>query len=202
MGTLFQRVPRERRPPLPGRGIAPRVRHAGMRQPLRRRAPRQGRGADPRGPVEGGRTAPRRRRDSWSDLPVQEQHGFRRQLVRLSRELSRRTSGRLPADHRHVDPVLRHPPDLFRRRQVAADGTGDGVLSRPARRAHLGGHLVGDHPEPPHHQHQRRAARRRRALSASPRHRRRFEHVGVHDVRQGRHDRGAAPDARGRRRVP
>ena len=45
-------------------------------------------------------------------------------------------------------PVLRVPPDLRRRRQGAADGAGRHLLHRPAGRAHLGGRVVGHHPQP------------------------------------------------------
>ena len=67
---------------------------------------------------------------------------------------------------RGADPVPRQPPDLHRRRQGPADGAGSELLDRPARRAHLGGRLVGDHAQPPDHQHAGRAPRRRRAATA------------------------------------
>ena len=90
---------------------------------------------------------------------------------------------------RGADPVLRHPPDLRRRRQGAADGPGRDVLHRPAGRAHLGGRLVGHHPQPADHQHPRRAPRRRRALPPPARHRGRLQHERVRHLPQGRGDR-------------
>ena len=54
----------------------------------------------------------------------------RRQLLRLPRELPRRARRRLRQVHRRAHPVPRHPPDLRRRRQGAADRTGRDVLHR------------------------------------------------------------------------
>ena len=78
------------------------------------------------------------------------------------------------------------PPDLRRRRQGAADGPGRDVLHQPAGRAHLGGRLVGHHPQPADHQHPRRAPRRRRALPPPPRHRGRLQHERVRHLPEGR----------------
>ncbi len=47
---------------------------------------------------------------------------------------------------RHPDPVPGHPAADLRRRQGAADPARRGLLPVPARRAHLGGRLLGDHP--------------------------------------------------------
>jgi proteasome accessory factor A len=44
--------------------------------------------------------------------------------------------------------------------KVLHTARGRGVQRQPARRAHLGERVVGDHPQPADHQHQRRAARR------------------------------------------
>ena len=70
--------------------------------------------------------------------------------------------------------------------QGAADPARRGVLPVPARRAHLGGRLVGHHALAADHQHPRRAARRRRALPAAARHRGRLEHVRGHHAAEGR----------------
>ncbi len=63
-----------------------------------------------------------------------------------------------------LDPVLRHPADLLRRREGPARPARRAVLHLAARRAHLGGRVLGHHALAPDHQHARRAARRRRAL--------------------------------------
>ena len=197
VGPQLQRVPPERRPAVPRRRFAPRVRHARVRLALRPRRARQGRRADPRGARVVGRGAPRRGGDPRHGLPVQEQHRLGRQQLRVPRELPHPPRRRHGALRRGAHPVLRQPADLHRRRQGPAHGPGRVVLDRPARRAHLGGRQLGHHPQPPDHQHPRRAARRRRALPAPPRHRRRLEHERVHDVREGRRGRGHAADARG-----
>src|ERR1044071_2510703 len=57
LGAFVQRVPGERRPPLPRRGLPPRVRHPRVRLHLRRGGPRQGGGADPRVVADVGRAA-------------------------------------------------------------------------------------------------------------------------------------------------
>ena len=94
-------------------------------------------------------------------------------------------------------PFFVSPPDLRRRRQGAPDRPGRHVLHRPAGRAHLGGRVVGHHPQPPDHQHPRRAPRRRRALPPPPRHRGRLEHERVRHVPQGRGHVDPAAHARG-----
>ncbi len=101
---------------------------------------------------------------------------------------------------RGADPVPRHPPDLRRGRQGPADRPGRHVLHLPAGRAHLGGRVVGDHPQPAHHQHPRRAPRRRRALPPPPRDRGRLQHERVRHLPQGRHHRDPAAHARGAQR--
>ena len=95
--------------------------------------------------VAGGRGAPAGRGDPRRHLPVQEQHRLGRQLLRLPRELPDEPARRLRPLRRGAHPVPRHPPDLRRRRQGAADRPGRGVLPQPASRAHLGGRVVGDH---------------------------------------------------------
>ena len=186
VGTQLQRVPPERRPALPRRRFAPGVRHTGVRLAVRPRRPRQGRRADPRVAGVVGRGTPRRGGDPRHGVPVQEQHRFGGQQLRLPRELPHPAGRRHGPLRRGADPVLRQPADLHRRRQGAAHRPGGVVLDRPARRAHLGGGQLGHHPQPADHQHPRRTARRRRALPPPPRHRRRLEHERVHDVRQGR----------------
>ena len=120
--------------------------------------------------------------------------------LRLPRELPHQPARRPRPLRRGADPVPRQPPDLHRRRQGAADRPRCQLLDRPARRAHLGRRELGDHAQPADHQHPRRAARRRRAVPPPARHRRRLEHVRVHDVRQGRCGRVHAADARGPQR--
>ena len=69
--------------------------------------------------------------------------------------------------------------------KVLHTAAGRHLLPQPAGRAHLGGRVLGHHPEPAHHQHPRRAARRRRALPAAARHRRRLQHVRVRHLPEG-----------------
>ena len=187
MGAFEQRVPAQRGPALPGRRLAPGVRHAGVRLGRRPGRARPGRRADPRGPARRRREAAARRGHRGRDLPVQEQHRLGRQLVRLPRELPGVPARRVRPAGRRADPVPGHPAVDLRRRQGAADPARGGLLPVPAGRAHLGGRLLGDHPEPADHQHPRRAARRRRALPAAARHRRRLEHERGHHAAQGRH---------------
>ena len=200
VGSLLERVPPERRPPVPRRRLAPRVRDAGVRFAVRPRRPRQGGRADPRVARRVGRAAPRRGIDPRHDLPVQEQHRLGRQLLRLSRELPHQPARRPRPLRRGADPVPRQPSDLHRRRQGAADRPRCQLLDRPACRAHLGRCELGDHPQPADHQHPRRTARRCRALPPSARHRRRLQHERVHDVREGRCGRVHVADARGSQR--
>ena len=134
------------------------------------------------------------------DLRLQEQHRLGRQLLRLPRELPRRPGGRVPAALRRAHPVPRQPPDHLRRGQGRHDVQGRDLLREPAGRPHLGGRLLGDHPQPADHQHPRRAARRRRAVPPPARHRRRLQHVRDDDDAQGRLGRPGAADDRGRRR--
>ncbi len=144
LGPQLERVPPERRPPVPRRRLAPRVRHARVRLAVRPGRARQGRGADPREPRRVGRAAPRRGVDPRHDLPVQEQHRLGRQQLRLPRELLHQPPRRPRPLRRGADPVPRQPPDLHRRRQGPAHGPRGHVLDRPAGRAHLGGRQLGD----------------------------------------------------------
>ena len=198
VGPLVQRVPLQRQPALPRRRLPPRVRHPRVRPRPPARRPRQGGGADHRGP-RGRRPGPARRGGHRGrDLRLQEQHRLRRQLLRLPRELPRGPGGGVPAALRRAHPVPRQPPDHLWRRQGRHDVQGRDLLRQPAGRPHLGGRLVGDHPQPPHHQHPRRAARRRRALPPPARHRRRLQHERDDHDAQGRVGRPRAADDRGR----
>ncbi len=60
LGSVLQRLPGERCAPLPGRGVAPRVRHARMRRDQGVGRPRQGGRADPGSAAGRGRDAPAR----------------------------------------------------------------------------------------------------------------------------------------------
>ena len=122
--------------------------------------------------------------------------------LRLPRELPDRAGGGVLPDLRCAAAVPGHPPAHLRRGQGAADAKGRHVLPEPARRAHLGGRVVGDHPQQADHQHPRRAARRRREVPSAARHRRRLQHVRVHHDAQGGHGRAGAGDDRVRRAVP
>ena len=202
LGALVERVPAQRRPPLPRRRQPPRVRHGRVRLARAARRPRQGGGADPGGPARRRRAAARGRGHRRRHLPVQEQHRLRGQLLRLPRELPGR-AGRGVLPHRRCAAALpRHPPAHLRRGQGAADPPRRRVLPLAARRAHLGGRVLGHHPFPADHQHPRRAARRRRALPAAARHRGRLEHVRGHHPAQGRVGHARAGDDRGGRAVP
>ena len=144
-----------------------------------------------------GVAAAARRGHPGQRLPVQEQHGLGRELLRLPRELPDLAARRLRPLRRGADPLLRLAADLRRGGQGAADGPGCDVLHRPAGRAHLGGRVVGDDPQPPDHQHPRRAPLRCRALPPAPRDRGRLEHERVHDVPQGGGHVDPAAHARG-----
>ena len=202
VGPLVERLPAQRRPALPRCRQPSGVRHARVRLAGQPGRPRQGGGADPRGPGRRRREAPARRGHRRRHLPVQEQHRLGRQLLRLPRELPGRPARRVQPAGRRPDPVPGHPADDLRRRQGAADARAARLLPQPARRAHLGGRVVGDHPVPADHQHPRRAARRRRAVPPAARHRRRLEHERVHHAAQGRLGRPRAADDRARRDVP
>ena len=186
LGPLVQRVPGERGPPLPRRRQPSRVRHARVRRHRRAGGPRQGGGVDPVVAGRGGRGPHARGGHPGRHLPLQEQHRLGRQLLRLPRELPDQPPRRLHPLHRGADPVPGEPPGLRRGRQGAPDGPGRGVLPEPAGRAHLGGRVVGHHPEPAHHQHPRRAARRRREVPPAARHRRRLQHERVRHVPEDR----------------
>ena len=147
---------------------------------VRARRPRQGGGADPRGPARRRRAAAREegiRGDIYlfknnTDSAGNSYGCHENYLDRAGRGLRQ--------DRRVLIPFLVTPPDLLRRGQGAADGPrGAMYCVSPARRAHLGGRVVGDHPQPADHQHPRRAARRRRALPPAPRDRRGLEHERV-----------------------
>ena len=146
LGPQLQRLPPQRRPAVPRRRIAPRVRDRRVRQPGAAGHPRPGRRAGARGPADRRRAAAGRRGHRRRHLPVQEQHRLGGQLLRLPRELSDRPGGRVLPDLRCAAAVPGHPPADLRRGQGAADAEGRHVLPVPARRAHLGGRLVGDHP--------------------------------------------------------
>ncbi len=199
VGTVQQRLPAQRCPALPRRRLPPGVRDPRVRLGGRPGRPRPGRRADPGGSAGRRREAAARRGHRRRDLPVQEQHRLGRQLVRLPRELPGLPARRVRPAGRRADPVPGHPAADLRRRQGAADAARRGLLPVPARRAHLGGRLLGDHPQPPDHQHPRRAARRRRALPPAARDRRRLQHERGHHAAQGRQRRHRAADDRGRR---
>ena len=186
LGTFEQRLPRERGEAVPRRGQPSRVRDTRVRLDRGPRRPRQGGRAHPRGSDRLGREPPERRGHPRGDLPVQEQHGLRRQLLRVPRELPHEPARRLLTLRPGAHPVLREPADLLRSRQGPPDRPGRDVLPLPAGGAHLGGGLLGDDPQPADHQHPRRAARRRGALPAPARDRRGLEHERVRDVPQGR----------------
>ena len=140
---------------------------------------------DPLGPRPGRAEPPPRGRHQRRGLPLQEQHGLGRQLLRLPRELPLGARRRAGAPERGDDPVPREPPDLLGSGQGPPHRQGPHLLRQPARRAHLGVGLLGDDAEPAHHQHPRRAPRRRRALPPPPRDRGRHEHVRVRDLPEG-----------------
>ena len=182
LGSLLERVPRERCPALSRRRQPPRVRHAGVRQPLRRRRPRQGGRADPRGPAALGRASGSRRKASAGQIYL-----FKNNTDSAGNSYGCHENylvGRQGDFQRIIDTLI----PFFVTRQIFAGAgkllqTARGTVFCLAQRAeHIWeGHLVGDHPEPTDHQHPRRAACRRRAVSTSPRDRRRLEHVRVHD---------------------
>ena len=147
-GRQQQRLPGQRCPALPRRGLAPRVRHARVRLDLRPGRARQGGRAHPRAAPGQRRAAAARRGHPRRHLPVQEQHRLGRQQLRLPRELPHQPPRRLRHLRRGAHPVPGQPPDLRRRRQGAADRAGRHVLRQPAGRAHLGGHLERHHPLP------------------------------------------------------
>ena len=117
LGAQQQRLPAQRRPALPRRRQPPRVRHAGVRRHRRAGHPRQGGGAGARGAAPRRRAAPARRGHLRRDLPVQEQHRLRRQLLRLPRELPRRPRRGVQPARRRADPVPGDPADHGRRRE-------------------------------------------------------------------------------------
>ena len=148
LGPVLERLSRERGEAVPRRRQPPRVRDARVRLDRGPRRPRQGGGADPRGARRLRREPASRRGHPRGHLPVQEQHRLGRQLLRLPRELPDEPAGRLLPLRPGADPVLREPADLLRRGQGAPDRPRGDVLSLPARRAHLGGGLVGDDAQP------------------------------------------------------
>ncbi len=145
MGPQFECFPAQRRPVVSRRRFAPRVRHRRMRQPDPVGHPRPGRRAGPRGPADRRRAATDRRGHRRRHLSVQEQHRLGGQLLRLPRELSDRARRRVLPDLRCAAAVPGDPAAHLRRGQGAADAEGGHVLPVPARRAHLGGRVVGDH---------------------------------------------------------
>ena len=64
-------------------------------------------------------------------------------------------------------------------------------------RAHLGGGVLGHHPEPSHHQHPGRAPRRCREVPEAPRDRGRLQHERVRHLPEGRRHQHRAPHAGG-----
>ena len=88
LGPVLERVPRERRPPVPRRRLAPRVRDARVRRDPGPRRARQGGGADPRGAAGGRRGPAARGGHQRAGLPVQEQH----RLGRATRTAATRTT--------------------------------------------------------------------------------------------------------------
>ena len=95
-------------------------------------------------------------------------------------------AGRVQQARRRADPVPGDPADHRRGRQGHPDPARGVVQRLPARRAHLGGRLQRDHPQPPHHQHPRRAARGRGEVPPPARHRRRLQHERDDHHAQGR----------------
>ena len=186
LGPLVQRLPRERRPPLPRRGQPPRVRHPGVRRHRRAGRPRQGGGVDPRRSWSRGRRARLREEGIRGDIYL-----FKNNTDSAGNSygchenyLTSRRDDFSPL-HRGADPLLGQPPDLRRRRQGAPDRPGGGLLPQPASRAHLGGRVVGHHPEPPDHQHPGRAPRRCREVPSAARHRGRLQHERVRHLPEG-----------------
>ena len=146
-GRSSQRVPRQRRPPVPRRRLAPRVRHPRVRLDPRPRRARQGGGAHPRAAARQCRAAPRRRGHPRRHLPVQEQHRLGRQLLRLPRELPHQPARRLRPLRRGADPVPRVTRQIYAGAgKVLQTARGAMFCMLAAGRAHLGGRVVGHHP--------------------------------------------------------
>ena len=116
-----QRVPGERRPPLPRHGLPSGIRHTRMRRHHRPRHPRQGGRAHRRRPASSGGEAAARGRHLGSHPALQEQYGLGGQLLRLPRELPGEPGRVLPAAGRRAHPLLRHAADLRGRREGAPD---------------------------------------------------------------------------------
>ena len=167
-------------------GSHPEYASPGVRLAVRPGRARQGGGVDPRAARRVRRGPAGRGGHPRRHLPVPQQHRLRRQQLRLPRELPDQPRRRPEPLHRGADPVPGQPADLRRGRQGAADRTRGAVLDRAARRAHLGGRLLGHHPLTTDHQHPRRAPRRLRPLPTPPRHRRRLEHERVRHLPEGR----------------
>ena len=148
VGPLVERLPGERGPAVPRRGQPPGVRHARVRQPLRAGGPRQGGGAGAGGAAALGGEPPGGGGHPGAGPPLQEQHRLGGQLLRVPRELPGDPAGRLPAGPRHAHPLLRHPAGVRRGGEGAPDLARGGVLPGAAGRAHLGGRLLGHHPQP------------------------------------------------------
>ena len=159
--------------------------------------PRQGGGVDPRAARRVRRGPTGRGGHPGRHLPVPQQHRLRGQQLRVPRELPDQPRRRPEPLHRGPDPVPREPPDLRRCGQGPADRPWRAVLDRTARRAHLGGCLLGDHALPADHQHPRRAPRRLRPLPAPARDRGRLEHERVRHLPQGGRLLADPADARG-----
>ncbi len=198
MGSQQQRVPRQRRPPLPRRRLAPRVRHARVRLDPRPRRPRQGGRADPRAAPR--QSAEQRLREEGirgviylfknNTDSAGNSYGCHENYLTTRRD-----------DFGHYAEVL--IPFLVSRQIYAGAGkvlqTARGAMFCITQRAeHIWeGVSLGHHPEPTDHQHPRRAPRRRRALPPAPRDRGRLEHERVRHLPQGRRHVDPAADARG-----
>ena len=87
------------------------------------------------------------------DIPLQEQHRLRRQLLWLPRELPGEQGGGVQPAGRRTDPVSRDAASHRRRRQGEPDAARRVVRRESACRAHLGGRQQRHHPQPSDHQH-------------------------------------------------
>jgi hypothetical protein len=185
VGPQLQRVPGQRRPAVPRRRLAPRVRHPRVRLGARPGGARQGGGADPR-------AAPGQRRAA----PAEE--GIRGDIYLFKNNTDSAgnsygchenylTSRR--DDFNHYAEVL--IPFLVSRQIYAGAGkvlqTARGAMYCISQRAeHIWeGVSSATTRSRPDHQHPRRAPRRRRALPPAARDRRRLQHERVRHLPQG-----------------
>ena len=142
LGPQLQRVPAERRPPVPRRRLAPRVRHARVRLAVRPRRPRQGGRADPREPASSRPSSASPRRRSAARSTCSRTTPTRPATATAA---TRTTCTSRADDLGHYAEVL---IPFFVSRQiytgagkVLQTARGAIVLDRPARRAHLGGRV-------------------------------------------------------------